>query len=203
MKLLHVDSSILGPRSASRQLTAAIVASLKKADSAIEVDYHDLVAEPLEHLTGVEYMLLAGGEPPDDVVRQKTVRNAKVLDRFLAANVVVVGSPMYNFNVSTNLKTWIDRLGVPGKTFRYTESGAEGLLKGKQIIVASSRGGIYTGDSPAAFLDHQESYLAGMFGFMGITDVRFIRAEGLQVSPELRKAAMDAALAEIAYRFAS
>lgn len=198
MNLLHVDSSILGEQSASRQLASAIVASLKKAHPSTQVTYYDLAADPVEHLTGTEFgMLRAGLQPQTDADRQAAIRNAKLLDDFLAADVIVIGAPMYNFSVPSQLKAWFDRLAVPGKTFRYTANGVEGLVRGKRVFVASSRGGFYSEGHPGAFLDHQESYLRGLFGFMGITDVSFIRAEGLGISPESRKAAMEAAGAQI------
>ena len=197
MKLLHVDSSILGDHSASRQLTAAIVASQMKADPSAELTYYDLDTEPVGHLTGAEFAVMQGAPPQDDATRMQAARNSKMLDEFLAADVIVIGAPMYNFSPPTQLKAWLDRLGVAGKTFRYTATGVEGLVKGKRVIVASSRGGFYSDGHPTAFLDHQETFLKGMFGFVGITDVAFIRAEGLGISPESRKAAIDAATAEI------
>jgi FMN-dependent NADH-azoreductase len=136
-------------------------------------------------------------QPQDEAARQDAARNARMLDDFLAADVIVVGAPMYNFSLPSQLKAWLDRLTVPGKTFRYTANGVEGLVKGKRVIVASSRGGFYSEGHPAASLDHQESYLTGLFGFIGITEIAFVRAEGLGISPESRKAAMDAAAAEI------
>jgi FMN-dependent NADH-azoreductase len=105
---------------------------------------------------------------------------------------------MYNFGVPSQLKAWIDRLAVAGKTFRYSEKGAEGLAGGKRVIVASSRGGFYGPQTPIAFLDHQENYLRGVFGFFGITDVTFIRAEGIALGPDQRAKAIEAAKSEIA-----
>lgn len=197
MKLLHVDSSILGNQSASRQLTARIVASLTKNDPAAEVIYHDLAAEPVGHLTGAEFAVLRGGEAQDEATKREAARNARLLDDFLAADVVIIGAPMYNFSLPSQLKAWLDRLAVPGKTFRYTANGVEGLAKGKRLIVASSRGGFHSEGHPTAFLDHQESYLKALFGFVGVTDIVFVRAEGLGIGPEARRAAMDAACAEI------
>lgn len=197
MKLLRVDSSILGNQSASRQLTASIVVSLTKADVSAEVVHLDLAAEPVGHLTGAEFAVLRGAEPQDEATTREATRNAKMLEDFLAADVVVIGAPMYNFSLPSQLKAWLDRLAVPGKTFRYTADGVEGLAKGKRVIVASSRGGFHSEGYPTAFLDHQESYLRGLFGFIGVSDVTFIRAEGLGVNPDVRKAAMEAASAEI------
>lgn len=197
MKLLHVDSSILGEHSASRQLSTSIVAALKKSQSSLEVIYQDLAAQPLGHLTGAEFGVLRGAEPQGEALKRDAARNAKLLEDFLAADIVVVGAPMYNFSLPSQLKAWLDRLAVAGKSFRYTESGVEGLAKGKRVIVASSRGGFHGEGRPTNFLDHQEKYLQGFFGFVGITDVTFIRAEGLGVGPEARKAAMDSAASVI------
>ncbi|KAB2913575.1 MAG: FMN-dependent NADH-azoreductase [Hyphomicrobiaceae bacterium] len=198
MKLLHVDASILGDQSASRQLSSAIVERLSAANPATAVTRYDLAAEPFGHLTGREFLALRGTEPEDAAARQAARRNAAALDDFLAADVIVVGAPMYNFSLPSQLKAWLDRLAVAGKTFRYTATGVEGLAAGKRIIVASSRGGFHSDGYPTNFLDHQERYLSGFFGFLGIKDIAFIRAEGLGISPESRSAAMAAATAEIA-----
>ncbi|HUZ73211.1 MAG TPA: FMN-dependent NADH-azoreductase [Stellaceae bacterium] len=198
MKLLHVDASILGANSVSRQLSAAIVNRLREANPAIAVTYRDLGAQPLDHLTGAHLAAAQGVTPEEASLQQDLALGQKALEDFLAADIVVVGAPMYNFSISSQLKAWIDRLAVRGKTFRYTEKGPEGMAGGKRVIVASSRGGFYGPQTPTAFLDHQESYLRGVFGFFGITDVTFIRAEGVNVGPEQRKAAIDAATAEVA-----
>jgi FMN-dependent NADH-azoreductase len=180
MKLLHIDSSALGTQSASRELSAAIVARHHAANPGLEVAYRDLDADPLPHLDGAA---LAGAEPA-----------AAALQEFLDADVVVVGAPMYNFGIPSTLKAWIDRIAVAGKTFRYTAEGPEGLAGGKKVIVASTRGGFHQG----AASDFQEPYLRFVFGFLGITDVEFVRAEGLAVSPEQRARAMADAHAAIA-----
>jgi len=119
------------------------------------------------------------------------------IDEFLAADVLVIGAPMYNFSIPSQLKAWIDRVAVAGKTFRYTENGPEGLAKGKKAIVISARGGMYGAGAPAAALDFQENYLRGVLGFLGITDVEFVRAEGLSYGPAQREQAMTAALGAI------
>jgi FMN-dependent NADH-azoreductase len=121
----------------------------------------------------------------------------KALEDFLAADIVVIGAPTYNFSVSSQLKAWIDRLAVAGKTFRYAANGPKGLAGGKRVIVASSRGGFYGPETPTAFLDHQESYLRGIFGLLGITDITFVRAEGVNTSPDQRRNAIAAAAAEV------
>jgi len=191
MKLLHIDSSILGTQSASRALSAAVVAARKAADPGLEVTYRDLDATPLPHLSGGS---LAKADPAEAGAAEQ------VLQEFLEADVVVVGAPMYNFGIPSTLKAWIDRLAVAGRTFRYNAQGmAEGLAGGKQVVVASSRGGFHQSSG----MDFQEPYLRHMFGFMGIDDVRFVRAEGLAVSPEQRAASMQEALASIAPELAA
>ncbi|WP_265671136.1 FMN-dependent NADH-azoreductase [Klebsiella grimontii] len=198
MTLLHIDSSILNDQSVSRQLSAAIVKRLSSAIPGTEVVHADLVADPVGHLSTAEFLALQGIEPQDDNTKQSVARNAKLVEDFLAADTVVIGAPMYNFALPTQLRAWLDRLAVPGKTFRYTESGAEGLAGGKRVIVASARGGLYGEGAPAAFLDHQETYLRGFFGFLGITDVTFVRAEGLALGEESRNSALAAAETAIA-----
>lgn len=197
MKLLHVDASILGANSVSRQLSTAIVKRLREANPALEVTYHDLGAEPIGHLTGAHLAAAQGVTPEEPALQRDLARGQKALESFLAADIVVVGAPMYNFSVSSQLKAWIDRIAVAGRTFRYTEKGAEGLAGGKRVIVASSRGGFYGPQTPTASFDHQETYLRGVFAFFGITDVTFIRTEGVNVGPDQRKAAIDAATAEV------
>ncbi|MGH8298605.1 MAG: FMN-dependent NADH-azoreductase [Steroidobacteraceae bacterium] len=198
MKVLHVDASILGESSVSRQLSAAVVARLRQAYPDIAVSHYDLGAEPIGHLTGAHLAAAQGRFAESTSLQQDVARGRQALEDFLAADIVVVGAPMYNFSVSSQLKAWIDRLAVAGKTFRYTESGVQGLAGGKKVIVASSRGGFYGPDTPTAFLDHQETYLRGIFGFFGITDLTFVRAEGVNVSADQRQASIAAATAEAA-----
>ena len=198
MKLLHVDASILGRNSVSRQLSAAIVKRLREAHPDIEITYTDLGAQPIGHLTGAHLAAAQGATPESPALLEDLARGGRALEDFLAADILVVGAPMYNFSISSQLKAWIDRIAVAGRTFRYTEKGPEGLAGAKKVIVASSRGGFYGPQSPAAFLDHQESYLRGILGFLGITDLTFVRAEGLNVGADQRQAAIEAATAEAA-----
>lgn len=197
MKLLHVDSSILGAGSVSRQLSAAIVAAERRLHPGIQVLYRDLASTPVWHLSGAHLAARSGVVPATAEAQADIAAGNAMLEEFLAADIVVVGAPMYNFAISSQLKAWIDRLFVAGKTFRYSEKGAEGLAGGKRVIVASSRGGYYGPQTPAAFLDHQETCLRGIFGFFGITDVTFIRAEGIALGEEQRAKSIDAALSEI------
>ena len=118
-----------------------------------------------------------------------------VLDEFLSCDIVILGAPMYNFTVPSSLKAWLDRLGVPGVTFSYSEAGPQGLAGGRRVIVASSQGGAYELDSP---FEHQESFLRDFFAFIGIDDLEFIRATRIGFGPEARETALAAAGVEIA-----
>ncbi len=198
MKLLHIDTSILGHNSVSRQLTTIIVERIRALQPTIELRYVDLGAEPLDHLSAAHLSASQGASSASPAIERDLERGRQALEDFLAADIIVVGAPMYNFSVSSQLKTWIDRVCVSGKTFRYTESGPQGLATGKKVIVASSRGGVYAPHSPAAALDPQESYLSAVFAFLGITDVTFVRAEGVNIGPAQRQAALAAASAEAA-----
>ncbi len=183
MKLLHIDSSILGEGSASRELTREIVERWTAAHPDAEVTYLDLAAEALPHLS------------PKSLARTdelEAARNAAALEQFLAADVLVIGAPVYNFTIPTQLKAWIDRITVAGKSFRYTANGPEGLAGNKEVIVAIARGGVRPADA-----EFGESYLKFLFGFLGIDNVRFVRAEGLAISPEHRAASLSAAKAMI------
>ncbi|MGQ3215962.1 FMN-dependent NADH-azoreductase [Shinella sp.] len=184
MNVLHIDSGILGEHSVSRRLTAAVVAQIKTEQTGVTVTYRDLVANPLPHLSGAH--LMAANAKPEDVDAQIAADNtesAAALEEFLAADTVILGVPMYNFSLPSQLKAWIDRIAVAGKTFRYSAEGPEGLAKGKKVIIVSTRGGHYSA-GPAAVMDHQESYLKAVLGFLGITDIEIVRAEGLNLSPD-------------------
>ena len=181
MKLLHLDSSILGQHSASRELGAAIVARWRRDVRDLEIAYRDLSANPLPHLSGAS---LAQADADE------TATAAAVMDDFLAADVIVVGAPMYNFGIPSQLKAWIDRIAVAGKTFRYTAEGPQGLAGGKKVIVAATYGGMHSAESGRNFV---EPYLRQVFGFLGIDDIEFVSAEGLAVSPEHRTQAILAA----------
>ncbi|MBO9663355.1 FMN-dependent NADH-azoreductase [Dokdonella sp.] len=182
MSLLHIDSSALGAHSVSRELSAALVEAWKRRNPGAKVVYRDLAANPLPH-----WRLVADANDP--AMRE----NGAVLEEFLAADTVVIGAPMYNFGIPSSLKAWIDRIAIAGKTFRYTEKGPEGLAGGKKIVVASSRGGIYSEGSPYAAADFQEAYLRQVFGFLGIADVEFVRAEGVNLGPEQKAQAIASA----------
>jgi FMN-dependent NADH-azoreductase len=192
MTVLHIDSSILGDGAASRALSAEI-AERDAARTGAATVRRDLAANPLPHLTG-ESFLGRANNPADRTPEQAL--DAQVLDEFLAADTVVIGAPMYNFSIPSNLKAWIDRVAVAGKTFQYGANGPEGLTGGKKVFVVSTRGGLYS-EGPAAAMDHQESYLRTVFGFIG-AEVEFVRAERLGFGPEIRAESIAAARAQIA-----
>jgi FMN-dependent NADH-azoreductase len=196
MKLLHIDSSVLGDNSASRQISAAIVTALSHTLPGLEVVRRDLEAAPVPHLSArlVPTILpnLGGQSSAAD-----TAEAAAVLQEFLDADIVVIGAPMYNFTVSTQLKAWIDRILIAGKTFGYGEAGPKGLAGGKRVIVASSRGGMYAPGMPGEANDFHETYLRAVFRFIGVEAIEIVRAEGLAYGPDQRQAALSAALASI------
>ncbi|MCJ2046987.1 NAD(P)H-dependent oxidoreductase [Methylobacterium sp. J-078] len=194
MKLLHVDGSILGDHSVSRAVSAAIVAHLKAGVPALAVTYRDVAAQPIPHLSGA---YLAGQQP--NATNTSDIQNdvelgRTVLSEFLAADIVVIGAPLYNFTISSQLKAWIDRILVAGQTFKYTEKGAVGLVPEKRVIVAVARGGLYGEGSPSAKVEHAETYLRVVLGFIGVTNPEFVIAEGIALGPEAREKALAGAL---------
>lgn len=177
MTILHIDASINGENSASRAISRSIVDQLTIQSGGGEIRYRDLAADPLSHLT------------------LEAFADTSALDEFLGADTIVIGAPMYNFTLPTQLKAWIDRIVVAGRTFRYTATGPEGLVPDKRVIVALARGGFYNEGSPAAAFEHLETYLRTVFGFLGI-EPEFVVADGLNVSPEQREASIKLALGE-------
>ncbi len=198
MQLLHIDSAITGGASVSRQLTASTVAAWVAAHPGTQVQYLDLVADAPGHFT-LDAMAPRTGQTEGltEAQQRENAVSERLVSQFLAADVIVVGAPFYNFGIPTQLKAWIDRLAQPGRTFRYTANGPEGLAKGKTVIVASTRGGVYSTSEGGRALEHQESYLQTIFGFFGITDVRFVRAEGVAMGPDAKSAALASAESDI------
>ena len=199
MKLLHIDSSILGTNSVSRQLTAEVVASWVAAHPGTQVDYLDLVVDAPSHLDSNSIAVKTGLQAePSDAQRRENAISEQLVSQFLATDVLVIGAPLYNFSIPTQLKAWIDRLAQIGRTVKYTDKGPVGLAGGKTVIVVSSRGGVYSTSEGGQATEHQESYLKVIFGFFGITDVRFVRAEGVAMGEASRTAALASARADIA-----
>jgi len=193
MKLLHIDSSVLGPHSVSRQVSAAIVDRLRLETPGLDITYRDLSLTPLAHLSG-SHLAAAQGAPPEAGLAEDLAAGQAVMDEFLAADIVVLGAPMYNFTIPSQLKAWIDRIVVAGKTFKYGAQGVEGLAGNKRVIIAVSRGGFYGAGTPMAVGEHLETYLRWVFGFIGVVNLEFIPADGIQMGPEHREKALAGAL---------
>jgi FMN-dependent NADH-azoreductase len=194
MKLLHIDSSVLGPHSVSRQVSAAIVDRLYKATPHLDIVYRDLTTTPLAHLSGSHLAAAQGAVPEAVALQQDLAAGQTVLEEFLAADIVVIGAPMYNFTIPSQLKAWIDRILVAGKTFKSDAQGVEGLAGNKRVIIAISRGGFYGAGTPSAAAEHLETYLRSVFSFIGIANPEIIVAEGVQIGPEQREKALEGAL---------
>ncbi len=192
MKLLHIDSSPLATNSASRALTREAVTQWQAAHPGTTVEYLDLVAQPPSHLAqeSLGFRLGIAADNLTEAQRRENALSEQLVSQFLAADVVVLGAPMYNFSIPSQLKAWFDRVAQSGRTFRYTAAGPEGLARGKTVIVVSTRGGAY-GDASA--MDHQESYLKTMLGFFGVTDIRIVRAEGLNMGEAAAAQGMESA----------
>lgn len=191
MTLLHLDSSILGPNSVSRALSASVVARLSKVNPTVQVIYRDLAATPIPHLSGAYLAAGQAGEAQHEPALQADLAlgNA-VLEEFLAADTIVLGIGFYNFGIPSQLKAWVDRLAIAGKTFRYTEQGPVGLAGGKRVVIAIARGGFYGPGTPTASFEHAESYVKGILAFFGISNIEVVSAEGIAVGPEARQAAI-------------
>ena len=198
MKLLHIDSSPLGSASVSRELSLMAVAEWIASRPATTVEYLDLALNAPSHLDmdSLGFKLGIDASHLTQVQKRENAISETLVSQFLGADVVVIGAPMYNFTIPTQLKAWIDRIAQAGRTFRYTANGPEGLAKGKTVIVVSTRGSMYAG-LPTEVLDHQESYLKTIFGFVGISDIRFVRAEGLAMGEHGKAKALAAAEADI------
>jgi FMN-dependent NADH-azoreductase len=179
MKLLHLDSSILGANSASRALTAAVVERLKEGPGDVHVTYRDLVADPLPHMDLAIFSNLDAG---------------KELQQFLDADIVVLGAGFYNFTIPSQLKAWLDRIAVRGKTFAYGDTGPVGLITDKRVIAVVTRGNVYGEGSPYQAFEHAETLLRSVFSFIGVRDLEIIVAEGLGRGDEARQTSIDGAL---------
>jgi FMN-dependent NADH-azoreductase len=199
MKLLHIDSSVLGDNSVSRQLTRDIVRQWVATHPATQVDYLDLATDAPTHLSAdsLGFRAPAGAQGLSEVQKAENAISETLVSQLLAADVIVIGAPLYNFSIPSQLKAWIDRVAQPGRTFTYTATGPKGLASGKTVIVASTRGGLYSTSEAGRAMEHQESYLQTVFGFLGITDVRFVRAEGLSMGEAAKAQALSAAATDI------
>ncbi|RUO34226.1 FMN-dependent NADH-azoreductase [Aliidiomarina sanyensis] len=190
MKILHIETGLFEGQSVSRQLSQKIVDRLVAKHPDAQVITRDLIKTPIAHLDAE--ILLAGGTDEAQRTERQRIESAlteTLLEELFAADVIVLGAPMYNFSVPSQLKAWIDRIAQAGRTFQYTEAGPEGLVTGKRVYLASARGGIYS-EGAAAAMEHQESFLTTVFGFLGMTDVTIVRAEGVNLGEEARTASI-------------
>ena len=199
MKLLHIDSSITGAQSVSRQLTRDIVATWTTRHPNTVVDYLDLVEDTPSHLSAesLGFRVPATAGTLTEGQRRENAVSEALVAQFLAADVIVVGAPLYNFSIPSQLKSWIDRIAQAGRTFTYTATGPKGLAGGKTVVVASTRGGVYSTSEGGRAMEHQESYLQTVFGFLGISDMRFVRAEGVAMGDAKKAEAMALAAAHV------
>lgn len=195
MKILSIDSSALGGASVSRELTAAVVSHLTALHPDAQVIHHDLAADPVAHfgsdVIGAIHATDLEGLTPEQ--RAEKAKTDTFIEELLTSDVVVLGAPMYNFTIPSQLKAWLDRVLQAGRTFRYTESGPVGLAGGRKVILVSTRGGRYANTPLEAALDYQEAYLMAVLSFIGITDVSVIRAESTNLGVEARAQAIEEA----------
>ena len=189
MNILHIDSSASDSASShSRRLSAELVGKLKAANPGAAVVYRDVAADPLPHVDmTIRQAWVPEGEK-DSALTATATRSKAMVDELKAADVVVIGAPMYNFTIPSTLKAWIDHVAVAGQTFQYTEAGPKGLLTGKAYLALSS-GGVYS-QGPFAPAEHLATYLSAILGFLGLREVEIVRAEGVAYGPEQDKAAM-------------
>jgi FMN-dependent NADH-azoreductase len=194
--LLVINSSAAREGSVSRTLVEETVARLLEMNPFAEVTRRDLGADPVPHLA-VDTLAGVRGVPSTPAEARARALSDELIDELRAADTVVIGAPMYNFGVTTGLRAWFDHVLRAGETFSYSEAGPKGLLNGKRVIVIESRGGLYS-EGPAQAIDFQEPYLRHLLGFIGITDVTFVRAEKIGHGPDARAVALNHAKAQIA-----
>ena len=194
-RVLVIESSARQQGSVSRQLTAEFIANWRAAHPADAIQVRDLALEQVPHL---DADLLGGWMKPADqqsAAEQAALQRSNLLtDELLAADVLVLAAPMYNFAIPSTLKSWLDHVLRAGVTFKYTETGPQGLLGGKRAYILTSRGGVYAGGP----LDHQEPYLRQALAFIGIHDVTFVHAEGLNMGPEFAEKGLAKAREQLA-----
>lgn len=196
MQILRIDSATTGVNSVSRILTQAITDHLAAKHPEATLIQRDLVTDPLPHIDAAATgAIRLPQDSHDEAMAAVFPAERAVLDQFLASDIVVIGAPMYNFTIPSQLKAWLDRLGVPGVTFTYKDGAPQGLAGGRRVIVASSRGGSYEMGGAA---EHQETLLRDFFAFIGIPDVEFVRAEKTGFGPEARDQAIADARARVA-----
>jgi FMN-dependent NADH-azoreductase len=194
--ILIVDSAATGAASVSRKLTDKVAQTLRQRHPTAEIVRRDLGTDPVPHLSEATVPAIRGGAADTDVAREAVALSDALIAELKAADLIVIGAPMYNFGIASTLKAWFDHVLRAGITFRYTAAGPEGLVTGKRAIVVETRAGLYS-EGPSAALDSQEPHLRTLLGFMGIEDVSFVRAERLAFGPEAAEGAIAAATAEL------
>lgn len=194
MKILQIKSSVFSGNGQSSRLADQFVAELRAQNPGAEVVERDLAAEPVPHLDGARVGAFFA-KPDERSAEQKAViaYSDQLIQELRSADVLVLGLPMYNFGVPSQLKAWFDHIARAGETFKYTEKGAVGLLNGKKAYVFASRGGLYAGTPN----DWQTQFVRHFLGFIGITDVAFVYAEGLALGEESRNNSIAAAQAGV------
>jgi len=189
-KLLYLNSSVRNTGSVSRLLSSEFVTKWKAANPTASVIERDLASHPVPHLT--EQMMGAYFTPADQRSDEQ-ISTVKLSDdlvaELLAADMIVIGAPMYNFSVSSTLKAWIDHVARAGLTFTYGANGPEGLVTGKKVVIFTSRGGVYS-TGPAKAMDFHETYLRAALGFLGLSEITFVHSEGLAMGDEAVNTAM-------------
>ena len=191
-KVLVLDSAATGSASVSHKLTGELVAGLLARDPQARIVRRHIGEQPIPHLTAETVSAIRGGEAQSEAGRAALALSDQLVDELREADLIVIGAPMYNFGIPSTLKAWFDHVLRARVTFRYSETGPEGLLTGKRAIVVESRAGLYS-EGPAAAMDSQEPHLRNLLGFMGITDVTFVRAERLAFGPDAAEAALSQA----------
>lgn len=194
--LLVLNSSVMDENSVSKVLVNETVAELLAKNPGARVTEHDLGAQPIPHLDSSNVAGVRGVPKSEAEVAARTLSD-QLIAELRHADTLVIGAPMYNFSIPTGLRSWFDYVLRAGETFQYTEAGPQGLLEDKRVILIESRGGLYS-EGPAQSLDFQEPYLRTLFGFIGINDVVFVRAEKIGYGPEARETAINGAKEMIA-----
>ena len=190
-KVLIIDSAATGDASVSRRLTSDFAAELRQRDPSASIVHRDVGRDPIPHLTE-ETVTGIRGDATTEAERTTLALSDRLIEELREADLIVIGAPMYNFGMPSTLKAWFDHVLRARVTFRYAAQGPEGLVTGKRAIVIEARAGFYS-EGPAAAMDHQEPHIRTLLGFMGITDVTFVRAEKLAGGPEAAGAAVAAA----------
>ena len=193
--VLIIDSAATGDSSVSRRLTGELEAILR-GRGPVRIVRRDVGAAPVPHLTAETIPAIRDGEAETEAARDALALSDELIAELKAADLVVIGAPMYNFGMASTLKSWFDHVARAGITFRYSEAGPEGLLKGKKAIVVASRAGLYS-EGPAAAMDSQEPHLRTLLGFMGLDDSTFVRVEKLAFGPEQAAASIAEAVEEL------